>query len=60
MMPVDPLVHLHFSLPLADGRSLALVHGVGRVLHSEVHDSRMDIEAELPESLVRYLHLKAL
>jgi GTP-binding protein HflX len=60
MMPVDPLVRLHFSLPLADGRSLALVHGVGRVLHSEVHDSRMDIEAELPESLVRNLHLKAL
>lgn len=60
MMPVDPLVHLHFSLPLADGRSLALVHGVGRVLHSEVCGSRMDIEAELPESLVRNLQLKAL
>jgi GTPase len=60
MMPVDPLVRLRFSLPLADGRALALVHGVGRVLHSEVHDSCMDIEAELPESLVRNLQLKAL
>jgi GTP-binding protein HflX len=60
LMPVDPLVRLHFSLPLADGRSLALVHGVGRVLHSEVHDSQMDIDAELPESLVRNLQLKAL
>jgi GTP-binding protein HflX len=60
MMPVDPLVHLHFSLPLADGRSLAMVHGVGRVLHSEVRDSLMDIEAELPESLVRSLQLRAL
>lgn len=60
MMPVDPLVHMHFSLPLADGRSLALVHGVGRILHSEVCGSRMDIEADLPESLVRNLRLKAL
>jgi GTP-binding protein HflX len=60
MMPVDPLVRLQFSLPLADGRSLALVHGVGRVLHSEVRDSQMDIDAELPESLVRNLQLKAL
>jgi GTP-binding protein HflX len=59
-MPIDPLVHLRFSLPLTDGRSLALVHGVGRVLHSRVSDSSMDIEAELPQSLVRNLQLKAL
>ena len=59
VMPVDPLLHLHFSLPLSDGRSLALVHGLGRVLHSEVRDSRMDIEAELPESLARRLQLTA-
>jgi len=59
MMPVDPLVHIHFSLPLNDGRALAMVHGAGRVLQSEVHDSRMDIEAELPESVVRNLHLRA-
>jgi len=58
-MPVDPLLRLHFSLPLSDGRALALVHGLGRVLHSEVRDSRMDIEAELPESLARRLQLAA-
>jgi GTPase len=56
-MPIDPLVHLHFSVPLSEGRTLALVHGVGRILHSEVHDSSMEIEAELPQSLVRRLHL---
>jgi GTPase len=58
-MPVDPLLRLHFSLPLSDGRSLALVHGLGRVLHSEVRDSQMDIEAELPQSLARRLQLTA-
>src|SRR4029077_8861301 len=50
LMPIDPIVRLHFSVPLTEGRILALVHGLGRVLHSEVRDSRMDIEAELPES----------
>ncbi len=58
-MPVDPLVRLQFSLPLADGRTLALVHALGRVLRSEVNDSRMAIEAELPESVVRRLKLQA-
>ena len=58
-MPVDPVVRLRFSVPLADGRTLALVHGLGRVLHSAVNDSRMDIEAELPESVVRQLRIKA-
>jgi GTP-binding protein HflX len=57
MMPVDPLVRLRFSLPLAEGRSLALVHGLGRVLQSRVRDSHMEVEAELPESLARRLQL---
>jgi GTPase len=56
-MPVDPLLHLQFSLPLANGRAIALVHSLGRVLHSEVVDSRMEIEAELPESVARQLQI---
>src|SRR5579862_4431250 len=49
-MPVDPLLRLRFSVPLADGRTLALVHGLGRVLHSEVRDGQMDLEADVPQS----------
>jgi len=56
-MPVDPLLHLHFTLPLANGRAIALVHAMGRVLHSEVRDSAMDIEAEIPESVARQLRI---
>jgi GTP-binding protein HflX len=56
-MAVDPIKRLHFSVPLADGRKLALVHGLGRVLHSELRDSKMVIDAEVPESLVRRLRL---
>jgi len=56
-MPVDPLLRLRFSVPLADGRTLALVHGLGRVLHSEVRDGQMDLEADVPESVARRLQL---
>ncbi len=55
---VDPIQRLHFSLPVAEGRKLALVHGLGRVLKSELRDSQMVIDAELPASLVRLLHLE--
>ena len=58
-MPVDPVLHLHFTLPLSDGRAIALVHSLGRVLHTEVQDSTMAIEAELPESVARQLRIGA-
>jgi len=54
-MPVDPLLRLHLRLPLADGRSLSVVQGRGRVLRSEVSDGHLDIEAEIPESAAREL-----
>jgi hypothetical protein len=47
-----------FRVPLADGRTLALVHALGRVLHSEVQDSHMSLEAELPASVARSLKLQ--
>jgi GTP-binding protein HflX len=56
-MPVDPLLHLNFTLPLSNGRAIALVHALGRVLHSEVRDSAMAIEAEIPESVARQLKI---
>jgi GTP-binding protein HflX len=56
-MGVDPIRRLRFSVPVADGRTLAMVHGLGRVLHSELRDSEILIDAEVPESLVRRLGL---
>jgi GTPase len=56
-MPVDPLLHLRFELPLKDGRAIALVHSLGRVIHSEVRDSAMAMEAELPASVARRLKI---
>ena len=56
-MGVDPIQRLRFVLPVAEGRKLALVHGLGRVIKSELRDSKMVIDAEIPESLVRRLQL---
>lgn len=56
-MPVDPVVTITLRLPLSEGRRLALVHAMGRVLKSTVDDSHMRLDAEVPESLVRRLRL---
>jgi GTP-binding protein HflX len=56
-LPVDPLVTLSLRLPLAEGRTLALVHAMGRVLHSAVQDSHMLLDAEVPVSIARRLRL---
>ena len=56
-LPVDPVVTLSLRLPLADGRTLALIHALGRVLHSAVEDSHMAMEAEVPVSIAKRLRL---
>ena len=58
-LPVDPVVTLSLRVPLAEGRMLALVHALGRVLHSEVADSHMLMDAEVPVSIARSLRLSA-
>jgi GTP-binding protein HflX len=57
VLPVDPLVALSLRLPMSEGRTLALIHALGRVSHSEVRDSNLALEVEVPESLARTLHL---
>jgi GTP-binding protein HflX len=56
-LPVDPMITMSLRLPLAEGRTLALVHAMGRVLHSAVEDSHMVMNAEVPISIARRLHL---
>jgi GTPase len=52
-MPVDPVVRSKLRIPVSDGRHLSLVHGFGRVLHSELSGEDMLLEAEVPESLLQ-------
>jgi len=57
-IPVDPMVSLSLRVPLAEGRTLALLHALGRVHRSEVEDSHMLLDADVPESIVRKLRLE--
>ena len=56
-LPTDPVVMLSLRLPLAEGRTLALIHALGRVLRSEVDEEHMNLEAEVPVSIARRLRL---
>jgi GTPase len=56
-LPVDPIVKLALRIPLTEGRSLALIHALGRVVYSRVDDSHMELEAEVPEAVTRRLRL---
>jgi len=57
-LPADPVERLSLRLPLAEGRTLALVHALGQVFHSELDDSHMVLEAEVPVSMARRLKLQ--
>jgi GTPase len=49
-MPLDPLVRLRLRMPLSDGRHYSQVQAQGRVLHSQVVDGHLLVDAELPQS----------
>ena len=53
LLPVDPIVRVRLHLPVSDGRRLALIQACGRILRFEVLDGRLEIDAELPESVAR-------
>jgi len=56
-LPTDPMVALSLRLPLTEGRTLALIHAMGRVLHSQAEESHILLDAEVPVSLARRLRL---
>jgi GTP-binding protein HflX len=57
-LPTEPVVKLSLRIPLAQGRTLALVHALGRVFHSEVQDSEMFLEAEVAAAIAQRLKLQ--
>jgi GTP-binding protein HflX len=56
-LPTDPLVSFSLRIPLAQGRTLALIHALGRVQRSEVEEEDMKLDAEVPVSIARRLRL---
>jgi len=57
-LPADPVVKVTLRVPLTEGRALALVHALGHVYHSELEDSHMLLDAEVPLSMARKLKLQ--
>jgi GTP-binding protein HflX len=55
VLPLDPIVRTTLDLSAADGASLALLHEFGRVLETRYSGDRVEVEAEIPESLQRRL-----
>jgi len=55
-LPGEEFVRLQVELPLDDGRTLARLHQRGRVLASEMRDSHLWVDAEVPQSLAGQLN----
>ena len=56
-IPIDPIVKLSLQMPLSEGRTLALIHALGRVMHSRASGTHIDMEVEVPENVARRLKL---
>lgn len=54
-MPVDPIVERRLTVPLANGRELAMIYACGHVLNSEMLDGLIRLRAQLPASLAARL-----
>lgn len=56
-MPVDPIIERDWTIPLSNGRELAMIYACGRVLNSELRDGHIQLHAEVPASLAARLDL---
>lgn len=56
-IPIDAIVKLALHMPLSEGRTLALIHALGRVTDSQTTDTHIDMVAEVPENVARRLKL---
>jgi len=55
VLPFDPIVRARLRVPLAEGSRIAMVRGLGRVLETRYVDEACEMDAEIPESLLRRL-----
>ena len=54
-LPLDPILRTTLQLDAGDGATLAMLHEFGRVLSTHYDGDRVEVEAEIPESLKRRL-----
>ena len=51
----DPVLRVQLRVPQSEGKALALLAGKARILSREYRDGLVEIEADVPESVVRKL-----
>lgn len=59
LLPVDPLHHATFRIPVSEGRALHLLHEYGRITEKKQEGSFWTIEADVTDSLLRRLEAYA-
>jgi len=59
LLPVDPLCHATFRIPVSEGRALHLLHEHARITSKERDDSFWMVEADVTDSLLRLLEAYA-
>jgi GTP-binding protein HflX len=55
LLPLDRVIRTKVELSAGDGETLAMLHEFGRVLDVRYEGDRVEVEAEIPESLDRRL-----
>ena len=59
-LPEESPVRITLRLPASDGRTLALLHQYGRILHQDFHEDALTVEAEVPPRLAESLRKHSL
>ena len=54
-LPLDPIVETTLEFDAGDGATLAMLHQFGRVLATRYRGERVEVDAEIPQSLQRRL-----
>jgi GTP-binding protein HflX len=55
VLPLDPVIRATLELSAGDGATLAMLHEFGKVLATRYEGDRVEVDAEIPESLDRRL-----
>ena len=55
VLPMDPIIRTTLRFSAGDGSTLALLHEFGKVLETRYEGDRVEVDAEIPQSLDRRL-----
>jgi hypothetical protein len=56
LLPLDPVVRTTLRVAAGDGATLAMLHEFGKVLGKRYDGDAVEVEAEVPDSVLRAIH----